>query len=204
MSIAATSAAVGKDFSDFDLIVSGINNGTNLGPVAQFSGTIGATIAAITKIGANTPGIAVSMPEHPVNATVDDAAAFVVTLVGQLADNLGRWHDTLLPAGVALSINYPDLAFDDLTGVKLTVQGRLDLVGPGTNRVFRAQLIDPTHMLFVPTRVEKPTDDVEVPNADTTAFAQGFITITPVAADDTTRETARQQVQRLLRHIVRE
>lgn len=187
-SIASTIAALGKEPADFDLIISGINDGTNLGPQTVFSGTVGAAIAAISKNFGDVPGIAVSMANDPVNATVEDVADFVVTLVAHLEDTKRRPSDKLLPEGVGLNINYPDLAPEDVVAVTVTVQGRLDR-DPDTGDLFvtRAAPFAPLAAanVFLPQITTIPSDDTEVRAADTTAFANGHISITPIAADYT-------------------
>ncbi len=206
VSILATSAALGKDPADFDLIVSGINKGTSLGPQTVFSGTVGAAIAAISKNAADVPGIAVSTVSDPVNTTVDDVADFVVTLVARLEAAKRRPTDKLLPDGVGLNVNYPDLAPEDLAGVKLTVQGRLDR-DPATGGAFviRAVPFPPLAdaNVFLPDVTTIPSDDKERRRADTTAFNKGFVTITPIAADYTADFIAQMRVKRLLRGLLR-
>lgn len=210
-SILATGAFLGKDLADFDLIVSGIDGadfftGPNLGPELQFSGTVGAAIAAISKLVADTPAIAVSTVSDPVNVRLDDVADFVVTLVAHLEDAKRRPTDKLLPDGIGLNINYPDLAPEDVAGVKLTVQDRV-LRGPATGEiiVLRAVPFPPLEdaNVFILDRTTIPSDDKERRRADTTAFEKGFITITPVAADYTAGIKAQRRVKKLMKGLVR-
>lgn len=103
-----------------DLLVSGPNFGTNLGPyLYTLSGTIGATYAAVER---SLPAIAFSggngrqrsykevnetTPSgYPDPATVD--AQLSVALVNQLAKNAKK-SQSLLPLGYGLSVNYPEI-----------------------------------------------------------------------------------------------
>ena len=214
-SVAATSAFLEKDPGDFDLVVSGINSGTNLGPEVQFSGTVGAAIAAISKVGADVPGIAVSTvsdPTDPGDPTdpaylelLDDIADFIVVLIAHLEDARKHPSHKLLPDGVGLNVNYPDLAPEDVAGVMLTVQDRV-LKIPGTDEalVLRAFPFPPLEdeNVFVPGRTTISSDDRSRPKADTTAFNKGFITITPIESDYTASWYARIKVKRLLRGLL--
>ena len=102
-----------------DLLLSGPNFGTNLGPfLYTLSGTIGATYAAVER---SLPAIAFSggnggqrsykeinqtTPSgHPDPATID--AQLSVSLVDQLAEQGNK--SQLLPFGYGLSVNYPEI-----------------------------------------------------------------------------------------------
>ncbi len=204
-SIASTIAALGKEPADFDLIISGINDGTNLGPQLQFSGTVGAAIAAISKKFADTPAIAVSMVSDPINATVEEVANFIVSLVAHLEDSPRYLRDgKLLPDGVGLNVNYPDLAREDVVRVTLTVQGRLDRdITSGERFVTRAVPFPPlgSHDVFIPEETIISSNDTEVPQADTTAFYNGHISITPIAADYTAGWRAFTELRSRLRRL---
>ncbi len=202
-SILATSAALEKDPGDFDVIVSGINTGTSLGPELQFSGTVGGAIAAISKLVADTPAIAVSTVDEPTNATLDDVADFVATLIAHLEDAKRHPTDKLLPDGIGLNINYPDLAPKDVAGVKLTVQDRvLKVPSTGEVEVLRARPLFVDEGVFVPEQTTRLNDDRERRRADTTAFNKGFITITPIAADYTADSKAQRKVKKLLKGLI--
>ena len=87
-----------------ELVASGVNRGLNTGHLALHSGTVG---AALTGLVLGLPGIAVSLgwgePEHWSTAAVLAAAA-----VPAAAALEGR----------VLSLNVPNVAFDELQGVR--------------------------------------------------------------------------------------
>ena len=88
-----------------DLIVSGINHGSNLGDDITYSGTVAAALEALVL---GIPGIAVSQQSNAREMdfrlgsrfAFERAADFVARVVGQL-------HDVPLPAGTLLNINVP-------------------------------------------------------------------------------------------------
>jgi 5'-nucleotidase len=154
-----------------DLAISGVNFGQNIGIGTISSGTVGAALTA-TSLG--IPAIAISQAVDPedVRNTVayyPDAAAFVVELVAQLA--AGRGEGPILPEGVTLNVNNPPLHRADLKGVRLTVQGRSTLYTIVYTTADDGSIL----MGFRPS-----TQPETVENADTTAIAEGYVSITPL------------------------
>jgi 5'-nucleotidase len=95
------------------LVVSGINNGPNLGDDVTYSGTVaGAREGMLLGI----PSIAVSMVSY---------GPRFFTTGGEVAVRLGRYVlEQGFPAETALNVNVPDLPFDELNGVAVTRMGR--------------------------------------------------------------------------------
>ena len=89
----------------FDLVVSGINRGTNVGNVAHLSGTVGAAMEALFQ---GVPAIAVSQDASESDYTL--AAAFTVRVVVEL-------QRRGFPPDVVLSINVPSGSAGDIDGV---------------------------------------------------------------------------------------
>ena len=157
-----------------DLVVSGINDGANLGPATPISGTVGATIAAMNALIPPIPGIAVST--NPISEEVGSSenlihvaniADFTVRLVAAL--NCGRepWSTGKL----ALNVNYPPLAPAAIKGVRIAVQGQ----APYFSISFRALAGDRYAPDFARA---KRSEDIDA--ADTFLFNQGYITIVPI------------------------
>jgi 5'-nucleotidase len=142
-----------------DLVVSGVNNGQNLGPVIDLSGTVGAA-----RVGAaqHIPAIAVSagLGDNPNFA--DGAAAVVSWVTEHRADLLGGTADT---ANV-LSINTPTCTAGAVRGI-LDVPAAPDAGGRN---------VIPAADCASTTPVPAGADDV-------TAFALGYTTrsLIPVA-----------------------
>ncbi len=159
--LAGPSAARG-----FDLVVSGINRGANVGEISHLSGTVGAAMEAIYR---GVPGIAVSQ-----DATSTDfgaAARFTAALVRRLS-SVG------FPPGTVLSINVPAQATrGDAEAVAVPMGGSYFVVDAFT-------AVEGTdHYRLSPRLVSEAP-----PGSDTEAYLAGKITVTPLGFDWTDRE----------------
>ena len=95
-----------------DLIVSGINRGSNLGNNILYSGTVSAaTEGAIF----NIPSIAISLDSYK----IDDWNGAQIA-VGKIAENVLKYG---LPKGTLLNVNVPYCNPSDVKGIKVTRQG---------------------------------------------------------------------------------
>jgi 5'/3'-nucleotidase SurE len=178
--LVGSTAIFGPD-EPVDLVVSGINDGANLGPATPISGTVGAIIAALKVRVPPIPGIAVST--NPITEE-DDAAANLVH-VANIADFTSRLVDALYCGAdpwstgtLALNVNYPALAPDAIKGVRVAVQGRASYFAIG----FKPEAED----RYVPDfRPIEPGPDID--GSDTLLFGQGFITIVPIDGNYTAK-----------------
>ncbi|NCA69824.1 MAG: acid phosphatase [Sphingobacteriia bacterium] len=106
-----------------DLVISGPNEGNNLGIITPHSGTLGAAVTALNK---EIPAIAVSAE----GSSADDAeivAALVVKLVSAI-DHRGR---VALPAGIGLNLNTP--AIDAVNSSAEDFSFKLTRIGESAN-----------------------------------------------------------------------
>ena len=95
-----------------DLILSGINIGSNLGNNIIYSGTVAAALEGATL---NIPSIAISIDSFkPRNFST---SKIVVRKIINFIENNN------MPSGTILNINVPDCEPNDLKGYKITVQG---------------------------------------------------------------------------------
>jgi 5'-nucleotidase len=103
-----------------DLVVSGPNEGNNLGYMNNNSGTLGATMIALTR---GIPAIAVSASENSAIHSEEAAkvAAVVVDIIEKLEVNRAE-GDPLLPPYMGLNVNTPD-DLDNHLGYKFTDVG---------------------------------------------------------------------------------
>jgi len=95
-----------------DLVISGINDGPNLGFDVLYSGTVSASIEG-WMVGYNS--IAVSLDRRS-NKDFKSAARYIEKLITKI--NFNKFDDTSL-----LNINIPDLPEPDIKGVKITRLG---------------------------------------------------------------------------------
>jgi 5'-nucleotidase len=152
-----------------DLVVSGINHGSNLGHDVTYSGTLAAAMeGAVFGI----PAIAASHELQEGSAPDFDAAAGVIKQVAQRVLEHG------LPQNTLLSINFPGLPPDAIRGLRVTRLGQ---------RIYRDVLIqraDPRGRPYYWIGGQPPTGEPEE-GTDIGALAQGFISITPLNLDMT-------------------
>lgn len=158
-------AALG--FLDYlpDLVISGINQGNNLGDDITYSGTVAAAMEGVIS---GIPSIAVSMnttPEWPVEL----AAAFVARLVEQV-------NERGLAKDILLNVNVPNLQHDQIRGVQITRLGK---------RVYNDELIvrtDPRGRKYYWMGGSAVTDHLEE-GTDVAAVEGNYISITPIHMD---------------------
>jgi 5'-nucleotidase len=96
-----------------DLVVSGINRGTNSGRNVLYSGTVGGTIEAVFH---NIPGIAFSCYDY-LNPNFLATENHILKIVEYTLKNP-------LPGGSLLNVNFPSEQHGPLKGIKMTRQGK--------------------------------------------------------------------------------
>ncbi|MBW4630575.1 MAG: 5'/3'-nucleotidase SurE [Iphinoe sp. HA4291-MV1] len=95
-----------------DLVLSGINQGANLGTEILYSGTVSAAMEGLIE---GIPSVALSLTSHT-NKDFQPSANFAKILVEQLAQNP-------LPDLMLLNINIPAVEWEEIAGVSITRQG---------------------------------------------------------------------------------
>lgn len=163
---------------DLDLVISGINEGANLGPGTLMSGTVGATTVAAHALDKPIPAIAIStdLVNEPADTTENlnhyqEVSAFMVKLVRSLQLNACASGKGLLPEKTTLNINYPPLPKEALKGVKLARQGQENYFSLGFVK---------TDGDIYSTTFNKVELSADIRNSDTLLFNQGYITIVPL------------------------
>jgi 5'-nucleotidase len=156
-----------------DLILSGINQGGNLGEDAIYSGTV-----AAAREGALLGFRAVALSQmydhrHPVPWQV--AAAWTPPLLERLF--AAGWPD-----GVVINVNFPDRPNGDVAGIAVTRQGRRK-IGAAMQRGF-----DPRGEPYFWIGGDRD-EDVSVPGSDLEAVHRGCVAVTPLALDATHEPT---------------
>lgn len=151
--------------TSFDLVISGINMGANLGDDVLYSGTLA---AALEGRHLPLPSLAISLVGR---AHFDTAAK--VTL-----DILDKIRSGLLPERQVLNINVPDLPYDQLKGTQITQLGyrssAAEIVGYQDPRGEKVYWIGANGK---PVNNHKGTDFY--------AISHGYVSITPIQADMT-------------------
>ena len=148
-----------------DLVVSGINRGSNLGKNIIYSGTVSvATEGVIMRI----PSIAFSITSHE-NPMYEIAADFAAKLVSLVLEKG-------LPEGTLLNVNVPNLPQKKIKGLKVTRQGESRF-----DEIFQKRTDPRNDTYFWMDGVYLKTEDDD--SADDVAIDQGYISITPINYD---------------------
>jgi 5'-nucleotidase len=155
-----------------DLVISGINRGSNLGHDITYSGTVAAAMeGAVFGI----PAIAASQDEGDETRGDLDYAAQVVAGLAQRVLAHG------LPPNTFLNVNFPSLPPARVRGVQVTRLGR---------RVYRDVLIqrlDPKGRPYYWIGGDPPGGEPD-DGTDIGALARGYVSVTPLNLDMTDSE----------------
>ncbi len=162
-------AMLGYFKQTFDLVVSGINVGANLGHDVTYSGTVTAAMEAVI---AGVPGVAVSLevPEGHIGQIDFSPAARATSIAVQNVIAHG------LPADTLLNVNVPFLKQDEIKGFRMTRQGL---------RVYHSRLderVDPRGRPYYWIGGDAPTG-VSESGTDVGALTEGYVSVTPLQLD---------------------
>lgn len=164
---------------EFDLVVSGINSGANLGDDVLYSGTVGAAFEGRLM---KQPALAVSLAGPNVRSynNPEDYAVAAQWVHDFIANGLPT-----LPARHIFNINIPDVA--ELQGTKVTYQGRRLQSKPITSHV------DPRGRQvywigLAGEAVAEPKKGLTDIESDFFAVANGYVSVTPIQMDATNYE----------------
>jgi 5'-nucleotidase len=150
------------------MVVSGINDGPNMGDDVWYSGTVAAAMEG-RFLGVSS--IAVSLSG---DTNFDTAAAVAVRLVKQLMDKP-------LPPNTILNVNVPDVPFDQLAGYSVTRLGTRHMAEP------TIKMTDPrgNDMYWIgPAGPEQDAGE----GTDFHAVNHNYVSITPLRVDITERD----------------
>ena len=154
-----------------DLLVAGINNGANAGINVYYSGTVAAAMeAAFLKI----PSVAMSLAAEE-NMDFETAANYCIQILKKIIP---------VESGEVININIPWLSKGRPKGIRVVPQST-----EGFYERYISQQNEQGQTVF--QLAGGPHRDEHSPT-DTTSLAEGFITITALAADMTNHEKTRQ------------
>ena len=161
----------------FDLVISGINNGSNLGTDVLYSGTVSAAIeGAILGI----PSIAVSVASHDI-LEYDTAAEIALLISKSIITNLGS-----LPTDTLLNVNVPAVGKEDIKGFKITRLGVREY-----ENVFDRRL-DPRGNVYYWLKGNVKPHRHGNSEIDIVAIEQNYISLTPLHFDLTDHRVVKQ------------
>jgi len=148
-----------------DLVVSGINDGQNMGDDTIYSGTVAAAMEGYLF---GVPAIAFSMVQKSVEH-LDSAARVCASIVARLNSNV-------LPRPFLLNVNIPDLPYSQLRGLACTRLGKRHPSEPVV------QALSPRGDTIYWVGAAGEAADAS-PGTDFHATANGQVSITPLQID---------------------
>ncbi|MBR5063514.1 MAG: 5'/3'-nucleotidase SurE [Bacteroidales bacterium] len=178
---------------DPDLVVCGINHGTNASTAANYSGTLGAAEEAVIN---GRRAIGVSLCDFRPDADFSVVEALLPDIMKKLIDSWPENHP-----GLYYNINFPAMPLEDIKGVKMARQGlghwikefepwdesSLGVLNDSFLwQHYRVTLEDGEKAVFM--RGTFVNDDEDSETADHLLLEQGWITIVPFNAEMTDLE----------------
>jgi 5'-nucleotidase len=154
---------------EVNMVISGINNGPNVGDDLTYSGTVSAAMEGVIM---GRPSIAVSL-----NCSSRDEVCHYDTAAIVIGKILEVLEKEPLDEGVLLNVNVPNLPIPLLKGVRVTRKGVRLYEGKVT------QLRDPHGRVYF--WVSGRPEDQLIEGCDVWALANGYVSITPVHMDMT-------------------
>lgn len=168
-----------------DLILSGVNHGSNLADDVTYSGTVAAAMEG-TILGIRSIALSLMMgfEDGGRRAIWDTALAHAPSLITKLID--GPWRP-----GTLVNVNFPDVAPEDVAGIAVTTQGVRDAAL--LNIDSRA---DPWGTPYFWFGFERRKSTL-LPGTDLAAISEQKISVTPLSLDLTDRDGL-QSLRKLL------
>ena len=154
-------------FLDFrpDLVVSGVNDGANLGDDTIYSGTVAAAMEGYLL---GSPSIAVSLAARP--ATRFDTAAQVAR------DIVARYQKNLPTTPWLLNVNVPNVPYAELKGIRTVRLGKRHQAEPAVKAINEKGEVE-----YRVGPVGKAAD--AGPDTDFGTIAEGYASVTPLSID---------------------
>jgi len=165
-----------------DMVVSGINDGPNMGDDVLYSGTVA---AAIEGRSLGHPAIAVSMAAHDPQHYAT-AASVVKNMINHL-------REVPLPADTILNVNVPDLPLDQIKGLRATRLGKRHQ----SESAIRQQSPRGELIFWIGAAGEVADNG---PGTDFLAIEEHYVSVTPLQIDLTRFDTM-QPLSDWLEHL---
>jgi 5'-nucleotidase len=150
-----------------DLVLSGINHGSNSSINVIYSGTMSAAIEGALE---GTPSIGFSLCDYSIEADFTQAEKFVAALIENSLKHK-------MPGGVCLNVNIPKLKAEDIKGIKVVRQAKANWVERFEERK------DPYGRDYYWLTGEFVNFEPESLDTDEWALANGYISVVPTQAD---------------------
>lgn len=152
-----------------DLVLSGINHGSNSSINVIYSGTMSAAVEGALE---GTPSIGFSLCDYSIEADFTQAETHIAQLIANTLKHK-------LPKGICLNVNIPKLKAADIKGVKVVRQARANWVERFEERK------DPYGRNYYWLTGEFVNFEPESKDTDEWALENGYISVVPTQADMT-------------------
>jgi 5'-nucleotidase len=150
------------------LVISGINNGPNMGTDVLYSGTVSAAIEGVIM---GVPSLAVSLASWDYE-DYSVAAEITLTLVKEIIR-----RERVLPSGTLLNINIPPVQREEIKGIKITGLGTREY-----ENSFERRLDPRGNPYYWSTGKLLPTQEKNA-DLDAPAVENNFVSVTPLQFD---------------------
>lgn len=168
-----------------DLIVSGINRGTNSGRNVLYSGTVAAVIEGVMH---DVPGIAFSIADY-FNPIYDEVESLVVPIVKYTLE-----HN--LPNGTFLNVNFPPVMGSHFKGFRFARQGREFWIEDPEKRLHPVVGSDYYWLGAKIAQFEEEED------SDIACLREGYATAVPIHVSDLTHHLHLEKHRELFENFV--
>ena len=160
-----------------DLVLSGINHGSNAAVNVLYSGTMGAAIEGAFY---NIPSVGLSLTDHDLDADFEGAVKYGAQIVGKVLEGD-------LPLPLCLNVNVPNVPCDEIKGIRLARQTK----GYWREEFFRHT--DPHGRDYFWLTGAFSNAEPESEDTDEWALANGYVSVVPIQVD----LTAYKQMEQL-------
>jgi len=150
-----------------DLILSGVNHGSNASVSIFYSGTMGATIEGSLY---NIPSIGFSLLDYTENPDFSATVHYGKTVIQSVLDNG-------LSSGTCLNVNVPVLPVNEIKGIKICRQNK------GVWKEEFDKRIDPRGQEYFWLTGYFHNSEPDAADTDEWALANGYISIVPITTD---------------------
>lgn len=154
-----------------DLVISGINHGSNAGVNVLYSGTMGAAIEGSFY---GVPSVGLSLTDHDADADFTAAKDYARRIISSILDNPSDDNSPL-----CLNVNVPDIEPEKIRGIKLCRQCR----GLWHEDFYRHE--DPRGKAYFWLQGGFCNCEPNAEDTDEWALANGYVAVVPVQVDMT-------------------
>jgi 5'-nucleotidase len=168
-----------------DLILSGVNHGSNLAEDVTYSGTVAAAMEG-TLLGIRSIALSLMMgiDDQGRRGYWETAQSHAPSLISKLLE--AEWG-----SGILMNVNFPDVTPNDIAGTAVTRQGVRD---QGLLNIDSRS--DPWGTPYFWFGFERRKSTL-VPGTDLAAIAEGKISVTPLSLDLTASDASKALAKRL-------